>query len=89
MIFNVFSFSFSFFRRKSFFFSFFLYFFQIFFLLALVSEFICFLCSRCSMEMWCPDDMKRDGWDLLTDFRGIVVIGIVIVVVIGLIVLFR
>ena len=33
------------------------------FLLALVSEFNCFLRSRCSMEMWCPDDMGRDSWD--------------------------
>ena len=31
--------------------------------LALVSEFNCFLRSRCSMEMWCPDDIGRDGWD--------------------------
>ena len=23
----------------------------------------CFLCSRCSMEMWCLDDIGRDGWD--------------------------
>ena len=23
----------------------------------------CFLCSRCSMEMWCPDDLERDSWD--------------------------
>ena len=51
------------FRRKSFFFSFFLYFFQIFFLLASVSEFNCFLRSRCSMEMWCPDDIGRECWD--------------------------
>ena len=64
LIFQCFSFSFfHFLRRKSFFFSFFLYFFQIFFLLALVSEFNCFLRSRCSMEMWCPDDTGRDGWD--------------------------
>ena len=34
-----------------------------FFLLALVSEFNCFLRSRCSMEMWCPDDIGRDSWD--------------------------
>ena len=53
LIFNVFHFLFSLFRRKSFFFSFFLYF------LALVSEFNC----RCSMEMWCPDDIGRDSWD--------------------------
>ena len=32
-------------------------------LLALVSEFKCFLRSRCSMEMWCPDDIGRDSWD--------------------------
>ena len=34
-----------------------------FLLLALVSEFNCFLRSRCSMEMWCPDDIGRDSWD--------------------------
>ena len=32
-------------------------------LLALVLEFNCFLRSRCSMEMWCPDDIGRDSWD--------------------------
>ena len=32
-------------------------------LLALVSEFNCFLRSRCSMEMWCPDDIGRESWD--------------------------
>ena len=32
-------------------------------LLALVSEFNCFLRSRCSMEMWCLDDTGRDSWD--------------------------
>ena len=32
-------------------------------LLALVSELNCFLRSRCSMEMWCPDDTRRDSWD--------------------------
>ena len=32
-------------------------------MLALVSEFNCFLRSRCSMEMWCPDDVGRDSWD--------------------------
>ena len=54
LIFKCFSF-FHFYEEKvsSFFF---LYFFQ-FFLLALVSEFNCFLRSRCSMEMWCPDDI--------------------------------
>ena len=50
-------------EETSFFFSFFLYFFQIFFLLASVSEFNCFLRSRCSMEMWCLDDIGRDSWD--------------------------
>ena len=37
--------------------------FNYFLLLALVSEFNCFLRSRCSMEMWCPDDIGRDSWD--------------------------
>ena len=37
--------------------------FKYFLLLALVSEFDCFLRSRCSMEMWCPDDVGRDSWD--------------------------
>ena len=32
-------------------------------MLALVSEFNCFLRSLCSMEMWCPDDIGRDSWD--------------------------
>ena len=32
-------------------------------LLALVSEFNCFLRSRCSMEMWCLEDIGRDSWD--------------------------
>ena len=34
-------------------------------LLALVSEFSCFLRGRCSMEMWCRDrdDTGRDSWD--------------------------
>ena len=32
-------------------------------MLALVSEFNCFLRSRCSMEMRCPDDIGRDSWD--------------------------
>ena len=31
-------------------------------LLALVSEFNCILRSRCSMDMWCPDDIKRVSW---------------------------
>ena len=55
-------FIFSFFPKKKFL-LFFLYFFQIFLLLALVSEFNCFLRSRCSMEMWCPDNIGRDSWD--------------------------
>ena len=37
--------------------------FKYFLLLAFVSEFNCFLRSRCSMEMSCPDDMVRDSWD--------------------------
>ena len=37
--------------------------FKYFLLLALVSELNCFLRSRCSMEMWCPDDIGRDSWD--------------------------
>ena len=37
--------------------------FKYFLLLALVSEFNCFLRGRCSMEMWCPDDIGRDNWD--------------------------
>ena len=39
--------------------------FKKFSLLAIVSEFNgrCFLRGRCSMEMWCPDDIGRDGWD--------------------------
>ena len=37
--------------------------FKYFLLLALVSEFNCFLSSRCSMEMWCPHDIGRDSWD--------------------------
>ena len=54
---------FIFFRRKSFFFSFSCISNKYFLLLALVSEFNCFLRSRCSMEMWCPDDIGRDSWD--------------------------
>ena len=37
--------------------------FKYFLLLALVSEFNCFLRGRCSMEIWCPDDIGRDSWD--------------------------
>ena len=32
-------------------------------LLASVSEFDCFLHSRCPVEMWCPDDIGPDSWD--------------------------
>ena len=32
-------------------------------LLVLVSEFNCFLRSRCSVEMWCPANMGRESWD--------------------------
>ena len=32
-------------------------------LLASASEFNCFLRNRCSMEMWCPDDVGRDSGD--------------------------
>ena len=32
-------------------------------MLALASEFNCVPHSRCSMEMWCPDDKGRDSWD--------------------------
>ena len=30
---------------------------------ALVSEFNCFLRGRCSIEMWCLDDLGRKSWD--------------------------
>ena len=61
--FSVFQF-FHFSKEKSFFLSFFLYFGRKYFLLlASVSEFNCFLRSRCSMDMWCPDDIGRDSWD--------------------------
>ena len=59
---NVFHFLFSFFLKKnvsSFLFSCISFTFVL--LLALVSEFNCFLRSRCSMEMWCPDDIVRDS----------------------------
>ena len=61
---NVFHFLFSFFPKKkvsSFLFSCISC--KYFLLLALVPEFNCFLRSRCSMEMWCPDDVGRDRWD--------------------------
>ena len=51
-------------EEKSFLFSFFSCIsFKYFLLLTLVSECNCFLRSRCSMEMWCPDDIGRDSWD--------------------------
>ena len=59
------SFSFSFFifpKKKFLLFFFSCISFNIYFLLlALVSEFDCFLRSRCSMEMWCPDDIAGIG----------------------------
>ena len=62
--FNVFHFLFSFFPNKKFLLVFlFVFLSNMFLLLALVSEFNCFLRSRCSMEMWCPDDIGRDSWD--------------------------
>ena len=61
---RVFHFLFSFFPKNEFLLSFFLVFLSnMFFLLALVSEFNCFLRGRCSIEMWCPDDVGRDSWD--------------------------
>ena len=39
------------------------------FFLALVSEFNCFFRCRCSMEMWCPDDIRRGCWDWATCLR--------------------
>ena len=55
--FNVFHFLFSFWPTKKFLLFFFLVFLSnIFLLLALVSEFNCFL-------RWCPDDIGRDSWD--------------------------
>ena len=59
-----FIFFFYFFPKKKFLLFFFLVFLSnIFLLLALVSEFDCFLRGRCSMDMWCPDDVGRDSWD--------------------------
>ena len=62
LFFNVFHF-FIFFEEKVSSFLFSCNSFKYFLLLALVSEFNCFLRSRCSMEMWCPDDIGRDSWD--------------------------
>ena len=44
-------------QEKSFFFSFSCISFKYVLLLASVSDFNCFLRSRCSMEVWCPDSM--------------------------------
>ena len=55
------------FLRKCFFYFFFILVFlsTMFHLQALTSNFNkrCFICSRCSMEMWCPDDVGQDSWD--------------------------
>ena len=57
-------FIFSFFLKKQFLLFFFSCIsFKYFLLLAIVSELNCFLRSRCSMEMWCPDDIGRLSWD--------------------------
>ena len=62
MINNVF-FHFSFFPKKVSSFLFSCMSFKYFLLLALVSEFDCFLRSRCSMELLCLDDIGQDSWD--------------------------
>ena len=67
--FFIFHFSFSFIFPFCVFFFLFLFSFSFSFkcmrLQAQVSEFNerCFHRSRCSTEMWCPDDRRRDGWD--------------------------
>ena len=63
--FSFYLFLFSIFHKKILLFLVFLYFFQTFSLLALISEFNFryFLRSRCSMEMWRPDDLGRGSWD--------------------------
>ena len=60
---SFFHFSISFLLTNLCFFFFFYVFLSIFSLQALVSEFNCrcFLHSRCSMEMWCHDDIGRDS----------------------------
>ena len=64
LIFSCFSFSlFIFLKKKVSSFLFSCISFKYVLLLALVSESNCFLRSRCSMEMWCPDDIGRDSWD--------------------------
>ena len=60
---NCFSFSFFFSLKKNSSFLFSCISFKYVLLVASVSEFICFLRSRCSMEMWCPDDTGQDSWD--------------------------
>ena len=57
-IFHVFSFFVHFF-----FFDFLMFFIFSFFRKVYSFLFSCFLRSRCSMEMWCPDDIGRDSWD--------------------------
>ena len=63
LIFLMFFIFFLFSEEKSVFFSVSCISFKYVLLLALVSEFNGFLHSRCSMEMWCPDDIGRDSWD--------------------------
>ena len=55
--------NFDFWTGSSFFFLFSCISFKKFSLLVSVSEFNCFLRSRCSIEMWCLDDIGRDSWD--------------------------
>ena len=56
---------FHFFLKKDVFLLFFFFSFTYVSLLATVSEsnYRCFIRSRCSREMWCPDDKGPDGWD--------------------------
>ena len=61
--FSLFLFMSSFFDFLMFFIFFLLVFLSNFFLLALVSEFNCFLRSRCFMKMRCPDDIGRGRWN--------------------------
>ena len=64
LIFECFPFSFFIFSEECFFISFFLYFFEICIIAGIgIRVFNCLLRSRCSMEMWCPDDIGRDSWD--------------------------
>ena len=76
-------------RKKFLLFFFLVFLFKCVLLLALVSEFNCFLRSLCSMEMWCPDDTGREsmiqlprvGWRLLACENGASPDCIVVVVV--------